>query len=1090
MPRSLLLAALLACLSISAPAAAADKNDDPEPGLNEQTFKGLSWRSIGPAFMSGRIADIAIDPTDRATWYVGVGSGGIWKTENSGTTWTPVFDSQGSYSIGCLAIDPNNRMTVWAGSGENVSGRHVGYGDGIYRSLDGGKTWKNMGLKNSDHIGMIRIDPRDSDRIFVAAQGPLWSPGGDRGLYRSTDGGENWELVLSGGEYTGAGEVHFDPRNPDVIYATTWQRHRTVAALMDGGPETGIHKSTDGGDTWTRLETGLPEVDMGKIGLAISPQKPDVIYAGIETTRRKGGFYRSTDGGITWEKRSDYVASGTGPHYYQEVFASPHQFDRIYHMDVYLHISEDGGKTFTKTRRDAKHVDHHAMAFVADDPDYLIVGNDGGVYESFDLGKTWRYVANLPITQFYKVSVDYDKPFYNIYGGTQDNSTQGGPSQTDHVSGIRNHDWKIILGGDGHQPFADPTNPDIVYAQWQQGNLTRHDRRTGESIYIKPQPGKGESAERYNWDAPILISAHDPARLYFASQRLWRSDDRGDSWRAISRDLTRNQNRLDLPIMGRKQSYDAPWDTYAMSKYNTIANISESPLNEDLLYVGTDDGLIHVSNNGGDSWRSAGRLAGVPENFYVNDIKADLHDESTVYVAVDNHKAGDYKPYLFKSTDRGRSWRRIVNGIPERHLVWRIVQDHEKAGLLFAGTEFGVFFSIDGGGQWTKLSGGAPNIPFRDLVIQRRENDLVGATFGRSFYVLDDYSPLREIDEDTLESGTELFPVPDARWYVEKRPLGCMMPNCPESQGNAYYVAPNPPFGAIFTYYLAKPVLSAKDQRLEKEKPLKEAGRDIGFPGWDTVIAEAREDEPAMVLTVRDSRDRVVRHVEGPATAGWHRVAWDLRYPTPDPWVENPDPEPWSPPAGTLAAPGRYSVTLARRVDGQLETVGAKRSFDVVSIREPVLAGSDQAERVQYLREIDAIERDVRASVSAIDELLSETKAIKTTLMRSIADPALYGETHAIEKRAGALRDRLAGNSDRGFMGDPGPVPVTDRIYVAGWGDRTSAHGPTQTQRDSFDIAKEEYADISGTLNRLIEVEFFGLKERLDEAGVPWTPGR
>ncbi|MFQ6007307.1 MAG: glycosyl hydrolase, partial [Woeseia sp.] len=479
-------------------AFAADK-EDVAPGFNEKTFEGLAMRSIGPAFMSGRIADIAIHPDNRNYWYVGVGSGGVWKTLNAGTTWQPVFDSEGSYSIGCVTIDPNQPDTVWVGTGENISGRHVGYGDGVYRSLDAGNSWTRMGLEDSEHVGMIRVDPRDSRVVYVAAQGPLWSGGGERGLYKTVDGGETWEKILGGGEYTGVNEVHLDPADPDVMYAVTWQRFRNVAGLMDGGPETGIHKSTDGGYTWRELTEGLPEENMGKTGLAVSPINPNVVYATIELKQRTGGVYRSEDGGETWEKQSDYVAGGTGPHYYQEIFASPHEFDLLYHMDVYLHVSEDGGKTFVKTEYQDKHVDHHALAFDPDDPDYLLVGNDGGVYESFDRGEHWRFAANLPVTQFYKVSVDYDEPFYNIYGGTQDNNTQGGPSRTRNVHGILNSDWFVALGGDGHQPAADPSDPDIVYAQWQQGNLTRFDRRTGESVYIKPQPEQGEPTERFNW---------------------------------------------------------------------------------------------------------------------------------------------------------------------------------------------------------------------------------------------------------------------------------------------------------------------------------------------------------------------------------------------------------------------------------------------------------------------------------------------------------------------------------------------------------------------------------------------------------------
>lgn len=769
----------------------AQNEEAPEPGFNETTFAGLEFRSIGPALMSGRIADIAIDPTNPSTWYVGVGSGGVWKTENGGTTWAPVFDDEDTYSIGCITLDPHNPGTIWVGTGENVSGRHVGYGAGVYRSRDGGITWENMGLGASEHIGMIRVDPRDSNTVYVASQGPLWSGGGERGLYKSTDGGQSWNKILGDGlgntdiddQYTGVSEVHLDPRNPDVVYAVSWQRFRNVAVLLDGGPGSGIHKSTDGGETWRELTEGLPTEDKGKIGFAISPQNPDVVYATIELAHREGGFYRSQDGGESWEKQNDYISGGTGPHYYQEIFASPHKFDRVYQMDQHMHVTENGGKDFVRTNSDKKHVDHHAMAFHPTDEDYLLVGNDGGVYESLDLGETWRFIANMPVTQFYKVSVDYDEPFYNVFGGTQDNSSFGGPSRTNNVIGIRNEDWYLTLGADGHQSAADPTNPNIIYANWQQGNLTRYDHSTGESVYIKPLPAADEEAERVNWDAPILISPHNAERLYHATHRVWRSDNRGDSWQAISGDLTRNQERTRQPLMGRRWSFDAIWDLSAMSQYNTITSLSESPLVAGLLYAGTDDGLVQISEDGGANWRRVDSLPGVPDNFFVNDIKADLHDADTVYIVVDDHKSGDYSPYLLKSENRGRSWRSISANLPERDVLWRVVQDHVNPDLLFVGAETGVFFTVDGGRLWTKLSGGAPTIAFRDLVIQTRENDLVGATFGRSFYILDDYSPLRSVTAKMLQNDSVLFPVRRVHWYLQRRPLSCARTGCVDSQG-------------------------------------------------------------------------------------------------------------------------------------------------------------------------------------------------------------------------------------------------------------------------------------------------------------------
>jgi photosystem II stability/assembly factor-like uncharacterized protein len=688
----ILALALLGAPVVEAQKKKAQEGSEPEDDakLAAGTFAGLGLRSIGPALMSGRIADIAVHPTDRSLWYVAVGSGGVWKTVNAGTTWESIFDGQPSYSIGCVTLDPTDPQTVWVGTGENVGGRHVGFGDGVYKSLDGGKSWKQMGLAASEHIGNIVVDPRDANVVYVAAQGPLWSAGGDRGLYKTTDGGATWERILGGGEYTGVNEVHMDPRDPDTLYASTHQRFRTVAALVNGGPESGIHKSTDGGVTWRELTNGLPEEDMGKIGLAISPQNPDVVYATIELAYRKGGFWRSADRGETWEKRSDYVSGATGPHYYQEIFASPHKLDRVYAMDSDLNVTEDGGKTFVEVNEENKHGDNHALVFDPDDPDYLLNGSDGGVYESFDLGKSWKFVANLPVTQFYKVAVDYDEPFYNVVGGTQDNSTQHGPSRTDSANGIRNMDWMITVFADGHQPAIDPTNPDIIYSEWQQGNQVRHDRKTGEIVYIQPQPEPGDAPERWNWDSPILISPHDPARIYVASQRVWRSDDRGDSWRPISGDLSRHEDRLTLPMMGRVWSDDALWDLLAMSNFNNVTSISESPLVDGLFYAGTDDGLVQVTENGGQSWRRIDGLPGVPARAFVNDIKADLHDAGTVYVALDNHKEGDFAPYLLKSTDRGATWTSIVGDLPARHLVWRLVQDHVNPDLLFVGTEFGI----------------------------------------------------------------------------------------------------------------------------------------------------------------------------------------------------------------------------------------------------------------------------------------------------------------------------------------------------------------------------------------------------------------
>ena len=1074
-------------------AGVGDHEEEKEP-MSAATFAGLKLRGIGPALMSGRISDIAVHPTDPGTWYVAAGSGGVWKTTNAGTTWKPIFDSQKSYSIGCITIDPNHPETIWVGSGENVGGRHVGFGDGVYRSDDGGSSWKNMGLAKTEHIGNIVVDPRDSSIVYVAAQGPLWSPGGQRGLFKTTDGGRTWKNILSAGEFTGVNEVRMDPQNPDVLYASTHQRFRNVAALIDGGPESGIHKSTDGGRSWYQLKKGLPHGDMGRIGLAISPQRPNVIYATIELAQGKGGFYRSTDGGASWEKRSDYVSGGTGAHYYQEIYASPHQFDRIYQMDVRIHVSNDGGKTFQRVTEKNKHSDNHALAFDPNDPDYLLAGCDGGLYESRDLGKNWRFFANLPITQFYKVAVDYDEPFYHVVGGTQDNSTQYGPSRTDNVHGIRNSDWMLTVFADGHQPAIDPTNPNIIYSEWQQGNLIRHDRKTGEITYLQPQPAPGEESDRFNWDSPILISPHDPARLYYASQRVWRSDDRGDTWTAISGDLSRGLDRLKQPMMGRVWSIDAIWDTFAMSKFGTVTSLAESPLRDGLIYAGTDDGLIQVTEDGGKTWRRIERLPGVPEGFFVNNLRADLFDADTVYACLDNHKAGDFTPYLLKSTDRGATWKSIVGDLPDRHLVWRIVQDNVNPDLLFVGTEFGVFFTVNGGEKWVKLTGGIPNIPVRDLTIQKRENDLVCATFGRGFYILDDYSPLRTVSKDTLDKEAELFPVRKAWWY---RPRGVLGFSPKASQGAGFFVAPNPPFGAVFTYYLKNSIETRREVRRKNEKKIAKNGGDTPTPGWDALRDEDREEKPAIMLTVRDAAGDVVRYLKGPAKKGIHRVSWSLTRPSTRPWSppgkgrerfgasRNPDD-------GLMVEPGTYSVHLAKRVEGKWTDLGLSQTFEVVPLRD---GGTLPGMTPQQLESFKQDYASTQRSLGAINRILTETTkrltAIRQTLDRStISDPSFGDRVRDLQRQVADMTERLNGNPRRQRANDPGPVSISRRLNIVGMGISMTLQGPTTHHRDVYESAKADFDRLKNQLRELTETTLPALEHQLDQSGLPWTPGR
>jgi len=903
----------IASTSPNTPTKDKDKDQDDDAPWRADTFAGLEFRSIGPALMSGRVGDIAVDPRNAYHWYVAACSGGVWETHNAGTTWQPIFDDEGSYSIGCLAIDPTNPNIVWVGSGENNSQRSVSYGDGIYKSMDGGQSWQNVGLERSLHIGKIVVHPEDGEIVFVAAMGPLWGPGGDRGLYKSVDGGETWDRVLEIDEHTGVVDIVMDPRDPDVLYAATYQRRRHVWTLINGGPGSGIYKSRDGGMSWEELTAGLPSADLGRIGLAIAPKRPDTLYAIIESIDNKGGFFRSTDAGANWQKMNDYLSAS--PQYYQEIVVDPHDADRVYSLDTIMRVTEDGGKNFRAIGRGFKHVDDHALWIDPHNTDHLIAGCDGGVYETFERGESWRFAANLPITQFYKLAVDNDEPFYNVYGGTQDNNTQGGPVRTISLSGITNRDWFLTLGGDGFEPAIDPTDPNIVYCQSQHGNLARYDRRSGEIIDIQPQPAEGATL-RWNWDSALIISPHDHQRLYFGSQQLFRSDDRGDSWTSVSDDLTRNLDRNRLEVMGRVWSIDTVAKNRSTSFYGSIVALSESPREAGVIYVGTDDGLVQVTRDGGDSWTRHEKFKKAPEMAYVACLLASQSEPGVVYACLDNHKADDLKPYVLKSTNYGKSWQNISGDLPERGSTYSIAQDHVDPQLLFVGTEFVVFFTRDDGKKWTQLKAGIPTVACRDLEIQRRESDLVVATFGRSFYVLDDYSPLRNLTPDDLEQSVQLFPVKPAWLYVESRPLGGRTKG---SQGDAFYRAENPPTGAIFTYYLREKLETLEQTRRATDKEQADDDEPVYYPTWDELRAEEREQKPAMLLTVRDTDGKVVRHVSGPITTGIHRVAWDLRYPSTDPihLPESSGRSPWDDvPSGPQVVPGSYTVTLEQRLRG------------------------------------------------------------------------------------------------------------------------------------------------------------------------------
>jgi photosystem II stability/assembly factor-like uncharacterized protein len=949
--------------------------------LTTEVFEGLALRSIGPTLTTGRIADVDVDPKNPNIWYVASAAGGLWKTENRGLTFEPIFDRGGSFNLCCVKVDPRNSNVIWLATGENSNPRSSMFGDGVYKSTDAGATWTRVGLPNSEHLGNIQIDPRDSNVVYIASQGPLWSAGGERGIYKTTDGGKTWTESLRISPDTGGNEILIDPANPDVLYAAMWQRRRATGQFVGGGPESGIYKSTNAGRTWTKLAGGLPKGDMGRINLGVDGRvKPTRVYAMIEALAPERGFYRSDDAGATWARVGKRAADAGGrggggrggggraggggaaargggaggggddppeaapqtggenwfmnadPGYYNEFFVDPVRPDTLWAMSTNLERSDDGGKTWRQHPTPGVHVDHHAMWFDTMNRHHILLGNDGGLYESYDEGRSWRHFDTLPITQFYRVSADNMAPFYNVCGGSQDNGSMCGPHRTRNSVGIRTSDWYRSGGGDGFTTRSDPSDPQITYATSQNGNITRLDLRTGQSQGIRPNPnnaraadgsalpvsaggrgGGGFANERANWDATYIVSPHSPTRVYWGTNYLYRTDDRGDSWTRISNDLSRNLDPVEIPIMGKlwNPQTTVSWNR-ATTALSNIVTIDESPLLEGLLYVGTDDGLVQVSEDGGRIWRRVETFPGVPNGSYVTDVFASPRDVNTVFVAINNWQRGDYKPYLLKSVDRGRTFTSIAGNMPARQPIWAVAQDHVNGNLLFVGTEFALFFSPDGGQRWVQLRGGLPTAQIRDMDIQKRETDLVLGTFGRSFYVLDDYSALRGVSAESLGQEAALFPLRHAYQFST-------LTQYRDADGN--WSAQNPPYGAVLTYHVRDNVPSG------------------------TTLA----------IRISDPSGRQVRQMTVPGAAGLRRVAWNLTSdpPAPPPAAAGP-PDPQAGRGGAAAAgrgggrgggggggrgggggggsavgTGRYFAQLVKITGDTVTPLGTPQSFEV-----------------------------------------------------------------------------------------------------------------------------------------------------------------
>jgi photosystem II stability/assembly factor-like uncharacterized protein len=894
--------------------------------------------------------------------------------------------------------------------------------------------------------------------------------------------------VLTVSENTGVADVALDPSNPDIVYAAAYQRRRHVFTLIDGGPESAIYKSTDAGATWNKLKSGLPTVDMGRIGLAVSAADPNVIYAAIEAADGKGGIFRSSDKGATWERRNEF---DQGAMYYARVVADPKNVDRIFVMSVQLRESLDGGKTLRKVNEVNHHGDNHVIWIDPDDTRHCLLGSDGGMYETWDDAKSWEFKANLPTVQFYDVAVDNASPFYNVCGGTQDYFSWCGPSRTRDLNGIVNSDWFVTTGGDGFRSQVDPVDANTIYSESQYGVLVRYDKPTGQELVLQPLEAKGEPPLRWNWDSPIIISPHSHTRLYFAANKLFRSDDRGDTWKAISGDLTRQIDRNQLPVMGKVWGPDAVAKNQSTSFYGNIVALAESPKKEGLIYVGTDDGLIQVTSDGGSNWTKESKFPGVPEMTYVSRLTASNHDANTVYAAFENHKNEDFKPYLLKSTNAGESWTSIAGDLPESGPVLAFGEDTVNPNLLFAGTELGAFFTIDGGQHWVRLKGGLPTIAVRDLVIQAREGDLVIATFGRGFYVLDDITPLRQIKAESTEQAAALFPVKDALLYVERHPLGGPKKGY---QGDAFYTAENPPYGAVFTAYMKDKIKTKKEKRQDAEKDAGKKNHTVPYPTNDELRAEAQEAKPEVYFVVYDESGAPIRRVEGSTDGGFQRVAWDLRYSAPQLKKHSDEGEEDFPDAadqGPLVVVGSYSARMFEKASGVITEVGGPQAFKVVTEGAGGMSAADRSAQEQLLRRVTRLYRAVSGALHTSEEVESRLKAIREALRETPAvEKQLGSVADGIEQRDREILRSLRGDIDIAKRSQPVASSIHDRVNSVLEGERFSLAKPTQSHLDSYNIAAAEFSEQLSKLHTLVEVDLSKLEKDMEAAGAPWTPGR
>ncbi|MBL6447169.1 hypothetical protein JMN32_12680 [Fulvivirga sp. 29W222] len=1042
-------------------------------------LKEMKPRSIGPAGMSGRVTaiDAVYDQPDII--YAGTASGGLWKSESGGVGWKPVFDEVKSMSIGAVAIQQDNPEVVWAGTGEGNPRNSLNGGYGVYKSLDGGKTWDLMGLEKTRHIHRIVIHPDNPDIVYVGAIGSPWGEHPERGVYKTTDGGKNWKKVLYVNEKTGAADLVIDPTNPNKLFAAMWEHRRKPWTFHSGGPGSGLYVTVDGGENWKKLtaEDGLPEGDLGRIGVAVSKSNPKRVYALIES--KKNALYRSEDGGYKWQKINDNTNEiGNRPFYYSEIYVDPQNENRLYTIFTYVNESEDGGKSFTQlmpaynTSRGV-HPDHHAWWINPNDPSYMIDGNDGGLNITHDRGQTWRFVENLPIAQFYHINVDMEYP-YNVYGGMQDNGSWAGPAYVWKSQGIRNSYWQEISFGDGFDVIPDPDNSRYGYSMSQQGFVVRYDKETGHQKFMRPTHPDPDMRLRFNWNAAIAQDPFDNSTLYFGSQFVHKSMDKGDTWEVISPDLTTN----DPEKQKQDESGGLTIDATGAENNTTILAISPSPLQQGVIWVGTDDGFIQITRDGGKSWVNVTpNITGMPKAGWVAQIKPSTYNAGEAFAVVNNYRNSDYKPYLFHTTDYGNTWRSMVNESQVWNYTLSFVQDPVEAKLMFLGSEGGLYVSIDGGKNWTQWTNGYPMVPTMDLVIHPREHDLVIGTYGRAAYVLDDIRPLRAIAREgqrVLNKQLELFKAPDAYLTLNQQPSGTRF------SADAIYSGENRKTGAMITYLINRP---EKKDKPKGESTVKKKGKQ---GNTKLVVEKPSEDSTkvaydSLTLEVFDQKGELLRTLKrkAPKENGAHRMYWRLD----EKGVYGPGrtkPGKNSPePGGVSVLPGSYKLKMTfgevsdsttvnvrfdPRVDMSVEVLKARRAMLKQIEKGQKLAGLATARLVESKKIADDFIKKMNdKDMEAFKEAIERSKAAKDSIDALLVP--FVGEDNS--KKQGIIRSLIP--------------DIGDRFGTASYYIQSSLTAPGDTEKMLIEQAETKLEVALKEVDSFFETEWENYKQEMEK---------